>query len=118
MDKLIDYVNNVFQEEDVHLMYSTPSCYLKALREAENQDWPSKVGASEQLDPTKGGLLNLRTFHFGSNLLNLVPTFDRDHFLFSWIVLKVVIWHPFFGDLKQSEKLEILGLYLIYPTPL
>ena len=33
-------------------MYSTPSCYLKALREAEDQDWPSKVGVSEQLDPT------------------------------------------------------------------
>ena len=52
LDKLIDYVNNVFQDEDVHLMYSTPSCYLKALQEAEDQDWPSKVGASEQLDST------------------------------------------------------------------
>ena len=45
-------MNNVFQEEDVHLMYSTPSCYLKALQESEDQDWPSKVGASEQLDST------------------------------------------------------------------
>ena len=72
-------MNNVFQEEDVHLMYSTPSCYLKALREAEDQDWPSKVGASEQLDPTKGGLIS-EHFHFGSNFLKLVPTYDHEHF--------------------------------------
>merc|ERR1712241_684290 len=40
----IDYVNNVL-EEDVHLMYSTPSCYLKALRESlKDDEWPSKEG--------------------------------------------------------------------------
>ena len=44
LDKLIDYINNQLVEENVHLLYSTPSCYLKSLREANVLEWPSKEG--------------------------------------------------------------------------
>ena len=39
LDKLIKYINDL--DTDVHLMYSTPTCYLKNLREA-NEAWPVK----------------------------------------------------------------------------
>eukprot|EP00095_Tigriopus_kingsejongensis_P008379 snap_masked-scaffold9_size846264-processed-gene-1.4 protein:Tk08379 transcript:snap_masked-scaffold9_size846264-processed-gene-1.4-mRNA-1 annotation:"lysosomal alpha-mannosidase" len=40
MDKLIKYVNE--RDEGVHVMYSTPSCYLKALHD-EDIGWPEKT---------------------------------------------------------------------------
>ena len=39
LDKLIQLVNN--QQDQVHLLYSTPSCYLKALNDAD-LTWPTK----------------------------------------------------------------------------
>ena len=43
LDKLIKYVNNVLGEkENIHLMYSTPSCYIKALNELE-VEWTTKT---------------------------------------------------------------------------
>ena len=43
IDKLIKYVNTELGEsEKVHLMYSTPTCYLKALNE-EGLDWSAKT---------------------------------------------------------------------------
>ena len=42
IDKLINYVNSELGEkEKIHLMYSTPSCYIKAKNE-EIVDWPTK----------------------------------------------------------------------------
>jgi lysosomal alpha-mannosidase len=42
IDKLINYVNtHLGEKEKVHLMYSTPSCYLKALND-EGLQWTSK----------------------------------------------------------------------------
>jgi len=42
IDKLINYVNNVLgEQEKIHLMYSTPSCYIKALNE-EGAEWSTK----------------------------------------------------------------------------
>lgn len=41
LDKLIKHANSLI-ENNVHIMYSTPSCYLKALKEA-NQAWPIKT---------------------------------------------------------------------------
>ena len=42
IDKLIKYVNNMLGEkEQIHLMYSTPSCYLKALHD-EGLEWSTK----------------------------------------------------------------------------
>ena len=29
-----------------------------------------------------------------------------EHLFFMWIVLRIVIWLPFFGDLSQSETLS------------
>ena len=42
---LRDHIGNLPNRDDinVNLMYSTPSCYLKAIRQA-NQDWPIKEG--------------------------------------------------------------------------
>ncbi len=43
LDKLIDYVNNVLgDKENIHLMYSTPSCYIKALNELK-VEWTTKA---------------------------------------------------------------------------
>ena len=41
LDKLMKHANSL--DKGVHIMYSTPSCYLKALKEA-NQAWPVKTG--------------------------------------------------------------------------
>jgi lysosomal alpha-mannosidase len=40
LDKLIKHAN-AMEDEKVHIMYSTPSCYLKTLQEA-NEAWPIK----------------------------------------------------------------------------
>ena len=42
LDKLIKYINEKM-DTGVHVMYSTPTCYLKNLREA-NEAWPVKEG--------------------------------------------------------------------------
>lgn len=42
MDKLIKHMNARTQETGLHLQYSTPSCYLKALREGSEQ-YPVKT---------------------------------------------------------------------------
>ena len=52
----------------------------------------------------KGGLIR-EHFHFGSNLPKKVPNHDHEHLLFRWIVLRIMIWHLFFGDLSQNETL-------------
>lgn len=42
LDKLIHHANLRSEETNVHLLYSTPSCYLKALRESQ-VTWPNKT---------------------------------------------------------------------------
>ena len=41
LDKLIKYTNQGTGQHGVHLTYSTPSCYLKSLHQA-NITWPTK----------------------------------------------------------------------------
>ena len=42
LDKLIAYINtNLGESEKLHLMYSTPLCYIKSLHE-QNMTWPTK----------------------------------------------------------------------------
>ena len=40
------------------------------------------------------------------NHYTVVSSTYPDHLLFRWIVLRTVIWHLFFGDLSQIEKLS------------
>lgn len=42
LDKLIASVNSLTATEGVHMMYSTPGCYLKSLHEL-NRRWPTKL---------------------------------------------------------------------------
>ena len=50
--------------------------------------------------------LNLiRFFHFDSNLQKWVPNHDHEHLLFKWIVLWVVIWHPFLEIWAKVKKI-------------
>lgn len=42
LDKLIKHVNERTSETKVHMLYSTPSCFLKALND-ENDVWPTKT---------------------------------------------------------------------------
>lgn len=41
LDKLIKYTNERTDEHGVHLLYSTPTCFLKALND-EGEVWPTK----------------------------------------------------------------------------
>ena len=42
MDKLIKHMNARSQETGIHLLYSTPSCYLQSLLDNDNQVYPIK----------------------------------------------------------------------------
>lgn len=42
LDKLIHHANLVSEKTKIHLLYSTPSCYLKALHESGSK-WPTKT---------------------------------------------------------------------------
>ncbi|KAK8768601.1 hypothetical protein V5799_014933, partial [Amblyomma americanum] len=42
LDKLIHHANLVSDKTKVHLLYSTPSCYLKALHQSQTS-WPTKT---------------------------------------------------------------------------
>lgn len=42
LDRLINEVNSMSKEHGVHLVYSTPACYLKSLQSAHIQ-WPGNV---------------------------------------------------------------------------
>lgn len=42
LDKLMEAINRIANEEGVHMLYSTPSCYLKSLHESRKL-WPVKL---------------------------------------------------------------------------
>ncbi len=44
LDKLIKHMNNRTSETGIHLLYSTPSCYMKALNdEMQDYEWVTKT---------------------------------------------------------------------------
>lgn len=47
LDKLIAYMNEATEETGIHLLYSTPSCYAKALNKdgdgADVEEWRTKT---------------------------------------------------------------------------
>ena len=43
MDKLRNYFNANHEKHGINILYSTPSCYLKALHDSKDQGWPVKT---------------------------------------------------------------------------
>ena len=43
LDKLIKHMNALSEETNIHVMYSTPSCYMKALSEVTTDVYPTKT---------------------------------------------------------------------------
>jgi len=43
MDKIIKHVNSESQQNGLNVIYSTPACYMKALKDTPGVDWPLKT---------------------------------------------------------------------------
>ena len=57
----------------------------------------------------KDGLIS-ESFSLASNLKKKeVPNHSPEHLFFRWIVLRAVIWHLLFGDMRQSKNFLILN---------
>ncbi|CAG0879219.1 unnamed protein product [Darwinula stevensoni] len=68
LDKLIKYVNEQ-RGDTVHLLYSTPSCYLKSIQEDSSVQWPEKM---DDFFPYASDNNSYWTGYFSSR-----PTFKR-----------------------------------------
>ncbi|XP_072039219.1 lysosomal alpha-mannosidase-like [Amphiura filiformis] len=62
LDKLIKYVNDKENKTGIHALYSTPSCYLKSVNEA-NLEWDTK---SDDFMPIQQGGNNFWSGYFSS----------------------------------------------------